>query len=182
MPRWINLANLFTLARLVLVPFVVGAILDGRNIAALELFFAAAITDVVDGFLARNFGQATPFGAYLDPVADKLLLSGIYLALGATGAVPWWLVALVLGRDIFILLAVLGIMALTKVRSFPPSRWGKISTFVQIATAICWMVQNIWQIALFHAIAATMVWVCAIFTLWSGVHYTLRGTQSLRTR
>jgi len=88
----------------------------------------------------------------------------------------------VLGRDIYILLAVLGIMALTKVRSFPPSRWGKISTFVQIATAICWMVQNIWQIALFHAIAATMVWVCALFTVWSGVHYTLRGTQSLRAR
>jgi cardiolipin synthase len=182
MPRWINLANLFTLARLVLVPFVVGAILDGRNVAALKLFFAAALTDVIDGFLARNFGQATPFGAYLDPIADKLLLSGIYLALGATGAVPWWLVAFVLGRDIYILLAVIGIMALTKVRSFPPTRWGKISTFVQIATAICWMVQNIWQIAVFHQIAAAMVWVCALFTIWSGVHYTVRGTLSLRTR
>jgi cardiolipin synthase len=177
-----NFANLFTLARLLLVPFIVTAILDGRNTTALELFFAAALTDSIDGFLARNFGQATPFGAYLDPITDKCLLSAIFLALGATSAIPWWLVAIVLGRDIYILLAALGVMALTKVRSFPPSRWGKISTFVQIATAICWMVQNIWQIAIFHAIAAAMIWVCALFTVWSGVHYTLRGTQSLRAR
>ena len=96
-----------------------------------------------------QFRPSDPFGAYLDPIADKCLLSGIYLALGATGAVPWWLVAIVLGRDIYILLAVLGVMALTKVRKFPPSRWGKISTFVQIATAVTVMVQNIWQIAAF---------------------------------
>jgi len=182
MPRWINPANLFTLLRLVLVPFVIRAILAGRHLAALELFFAAALTDVIDGFLARNFRQATRFGAYLDPIADKCLLSGIYLALGAIDAVPWWFVAIVLGRDIFILVAVLGVMALTKVRSFPPSRWGKISTFVQIATAISWMVQNIWQLALFHAIASAMIWVCAFFTVWSGIHYCLRGTQTLRAR
>jgi cardiolipin synthase len=177
-----NLANLFTAARLALVPLIVHAILDGRHAAALGLFFAAALTDGIDGFLARNFNQATPFGAYLDPIADKCLLSGIYLALGAIGSVPWWLVAIVLGRDIFILLAVLAVMALTKVRSFPPSRWGKISTFVQIATAISWLVQNIWQTAVFHGIAAAMVWVCAFFTVLSGVHYTVRGSQILRTR
>jgi cardiolipin synthase len=182
MPRALNLANLFTGIRLALVPFVVTAILDGRNVHALDLFFAAAVTDVIDGFLARNFGQATAFGAYLDPIADKCLLSGIFLALGATNAVPWWLVAIVLGRDIYILVGVLAAIALTKVRSFPPSRWGKISTFVQIATAICWMVQNIWQVAVFHAIAAAMVWVCAFFTVASAIHYTLRGTQTLRTR
>ena len=182
MPRWINLANLFTFIRLALVPMIVHAILDGRHLAALELFFAASMTDVIDGFLARNFGQATQFGAYLDPIADKCLLSGIYLALGATGAVPWWFVAIVLGRDIYILLAVLGVMALTKVRKFPPSRWGKISTFVQIATAVTFLVQNLCQIAIIQAIAATMIWVCTAFTLWSGIHYSVRGIQTLRTR
>jgi cardiolipin synthase (CMP-forming) len=177
--RWLNLANLFTLSRLALVPVILRAIVDGRNAAALEWFLVAALTDAIDGGLARNLGQATQFGAYLDPIADKCLLSGIYLALGATGAMPWWLVAMVLGRDIFILLAVLGVMAFTKVRRFPPSRWGKISTFVQIATAICFLVQNIWQLPLFHAIAVTMVWVCAVFTLWSGIHYAIRGTQTV---
>jgi cardiolipin synthase len=151
-------------------------------VAALELFFAAAVTDVIDGFLARNFGQSTPFGAYLDPVADKCLLSGLYLAFGATGTAPWWLVAIVLGRDLYILLAVLAVMSLTKVRKFPPSRWGKISTFVQILTAVAIMVQNIWQTSIFQGIAAAMVWLCAMFTVWSGVHYTIRGTQTLRER
>jgi cardiolipin synthase (CMP-forming) len=180
MARTLNLANLFTLSRLALIPWILRAILDGRNVSALQLFFVAAVTDLIDGALARNFGMGTPFGAYLDPIADKCLLSGIFLALGATEAVPWWLVVLVLGRDIFILLAVLGVVALTKVRKFPPSRWGKISTFVQIATVITFLVRNIWQTALLQGIAVTMVWVCAVFTVWSGIHYSIRGTQILR--
>jgi cardiolipin synthase len=178
----VNLANLFTVARLVLVPFVVNAILDGRHVLALQLFFAAALTDIIDGGLARNFNMATQFGAYLDPIADKCLMSGIYLALGAIGAVPWWFVGIVLGRDIYILLAVLAVMSFTKVRKFPPSRWGKISTFVQIATAVTVMVSNIWQLPLFQTIGGIMIWVCTFFTVWSGVHYTIRGTQTLRER
>ena len=180
MPRWFTLANLFTLSRMALVPMIVHAILEGRNVTALELFLAAAVTDVIDGGLARGFGQATRSGAYLDPIADKILLSGIFLGLGATGAVPWWLVAIVLGRDIFILLGVLVLLALTKVKKFPPSRWGKISTFVQIATVVTFLVKNIWDVSVFQAIAATMIWVCAAFTLWSGAHYAIRSTQTLR--
>ena len=182
MPRWFNLANLFTLLRLILVPYVIGAILDGRHGRALELFFVAAVTDVLDGALARSYGLATQVGAYLDPIADKCLLSGIFLALGATGSVPWWFVAVVLGRDMYILLAVVAVMALTKVRKFPPSVWGKITTFVQIATAVAWMVENIWPVPALHAISSAMLWICAAFTVWSGIHYTLRGAQTLRAR
>ena len=180
MPRWFNLANLLTLLRLILVPYVIGAILDGRHGRALELFFVAAVTDVLDGALARSYRLATQVGAYLDPIADKCLLSGIFLALGATGSVPWWFVAVVLGRDIYILLAVVAVMALTKFRKFPPSFWGKISTFAQIATAVAWMVTNIWPIPALHAISSAMLWICAAFTVWSGIHYTLRGAQTLR--
>jgi cardiolipin synthase (CMP-forming) len=182
MPRWVNLANLFTLLRLVLIPYVIGAILDGRHSRALELFFLAAVTDVIDGTLARSYGLATQAGAYLDPIADKCLLSGIFLSLGATGSIPWWFVAVVLGRDMYILLAVIAIIALTKVRKFPPSIWGKISTFVQIATAVTWLVENIWPVEVLHAISSAMLWVCAGFTIWSGVHYTVRGVQTLRSR
>ena len=181
MPRWFNLANLFTLIRLVLVPYVIGAILDGRHTRALELFFIAAVTDGIDGVLARTYGMATQAGAYLDPIADKCLLSGIFLAMGATGRAPWWLVGVVIGRDIYILLAVVAVMALTKVRTFPPSRWGKISTFVQIATAVTWMVENIWEVPILHVVSSAMLWVCAGFTIWSGIHYTLSGAQKLRT-
>jgi cardiolipin synthase len=182
MPRWFNLANLLTLLRLILVPFVIGAILDGRHARALELFFAAAVTDALDGAVARSYGLATRVGAYLDPLADKCLLSGIFLALGAAGSVPWWFVAVVLGRDIYILLAVVAVLALTKVREFPPSRWGKFSTFLQIATAVAWLVENIWPGPVLQAISTATLWVCAGFTIWSGVHYTLRGVQTLRAR
>ena len=180
MPRWFNLANFFTLLRLILIPYVIGAILAGRHTRALELFFLAAVTDVIDGTLARSYGMSTQAGAYLDPIADKCLLSGIFLALGAVGTVPWWFVAVVLGRDVYILLAVVAVMALTKVRKFPPSRWGKISTFVQIATAVAWMVENIWPVPVLHAISSAMLWVCVGFTIWSGLHYTFHGAQKLR--
>ena len=182
MPPWFNLANLFTLFRLILVPYVIGAILGGRHTRALELFFLAAVTDVIDGAIARALRLTTQAGAYLDPIADKCLLSGIFLALGATGTVPWWFVAVVLGRDVYILLAVVAVMALTNVRKFPPSQWGKISTFVQISTAVTFMVGNIWPGPVLRAISTAVLWVCAVLTIWSGIQYTRRGAQMLRAR
>jgi len=182
MRRWLNLANLFTLTRLILVPYIVRAILEGSHASALALFLLAAITDGVDGALARGYGQATQAGAYLDPIADKCLLSGIFLALGAIGSVPWWFVAIVLGRDIYILLAVLAVIGLTRIRKFPPSRWGKIATFVQIALAVTLMTKNIWPSPVLQVLSSVMLWVCVGFTVWSALHYTLRGAQTLRTR
>lgn len=180
MPRWLTLANLFTLARLAATPFIIRDILDGRHTRALVLFFLAAWTDAIDGWLARIMGTATESGAYLDPIADKCLMSGIFLALSAAGFVPAWFVGIILGRDLYLLLAAAAIMSLTKVRKFPPSRWGKLSTFVQIATAITWMTRNAWQIQALDTLAAAMLWVCAAFTVWSGFHYTLRGVRMLR--
>jgi cardiolipin synthase len=181
MPRWLNPANLLTLSRVVLTPYIVGAILAGQDVRALALFFVAAVTDGLDGAVARGFGQASPVGAYLDPIADKFLMSGIFLALGATGSIPWWVVGIVFGRDIYILLAVIGIVSLTKVRKFPPSRWGKLSTFVQIATAITCMTQKIYPGTVLNLVLAVMLWVCVLFTIWSGIHYTLSGARVLRS-
>jgi cardiolipin synthase len=182
MPRWLNLANLFTLSRLILVPYIIGAILDGHHTRALVLFFVAALTDALDGAAARALRLTSQTGAYLDPIADKCLLSGIFLALGASGTVPWWFVGVVLVRDLYILVAVLAVMALTKVRKFPPSRWGKISTFVQIATAVTFLVGNIRPAPVIQGISTVMLWLCVIFTGWSGIDYTLRGLKTLRAR
>jgi cardiolipin synthase (CMP-forming) len=181
MPRWLNLPNLFTLLRLVLTPFIVGDILNNRPSRALTLFLLAAFTDAIDGWLARISDSSTQLGAYLDPIADKILMSGIFLALGAAQFVPWWFVAIVFGRDLYLLLAVAAILALTKVRKFPPSRWGKLSTFVQIATAVTWMTRNLWPVQVLDSLASVMLWVCAGFTIWSGLHYTLRASRTLRT-
>ena len=170
MPRWINAANLLTILRLILVPFVIFAILDGHHTLALALFAGAAFTDVLDGAVARRFRLATPVGAWLDPVADKCLLSGVFLALACAGTVPWWLVFLIFGRDLYILAGAAIVMSLTPVRKFPPSIWGKVSTFVQIVTAVVLMAGSVGQ-------ARAMLWPCAAFTLWSGIHYTWRTLQ-----
>jgi cardiolipin synthase len=173
MPRWLNAANLLTFLRFVLVPFVILAILDGRHTLALALFAVAALTDVLDGAVARHFRLATPAGAWLDPVADKCLISGVFLALAAAGTVPWWLVGIVFGRDFYILAGVAIVMLLTPVRKFPPSIWGKASTFVQVLTVVAWMAGNVGP-------ARVMLWPCAAFTIWSGIHYTWRTLQVLR--
>src|SRR5689334_2751866 len=103
MPAWVP--NFFTFLRLLLVPFVIRAILTGHPTLALSLFALAAVTDVIDGALARHFDLISQAGAYLDPIADKMLLSGVYLALAAAGSVPWWLVGVIFGRDLYLLLA-----------------------------------------------------------------------------
>jgi cardiolipin synthase len=182
MPAWLNLANLFTLARLALVPFVLRDIVAGNHTRALTLFFVAALTDVIDGGLARGPSGVTRFGAYLDPIADKCLMSGVFLALGAAALVPWWFVAVVLGRDLFILIGALAFLGLTKVRQFAPSRWGKLSTFVQIVTAISWLVRDAWPAPVFDRISYAMLWVCVTFTLISGLDYASRGVQLFRAR
>jgi cardiolipin synthase len=181
MPGWLNIANLFTLLRLALVPFVIRAILQGSHLTALVLCVVAGFTDVFDGALARSFSVASQAGAYLDPIADKCLLSGIFLALGSAGIVPWWFVAVVFGRDVYILMGVLAFIGLTRIRKFPPSIWGKACTFVQISTAVVWMTRNILSHPVLDALSSAMLWVCVVFTIWSGVHYTLRGIQMLQT-
>ncbi len=180
MPRWLNLPNLLTLTRLVLVPFVVLAILDGRHFQALALFAAAAVTDVLDGAAARRWGNTTAAGAYLDPIADKCLLSGVFLALGVARIVPWWFVAVVFGRDLYILMAVAAFLLMSPVRKFPPSVWGKVSTFVQILTVVTWMARDILEIPGLSVLSSVILWPCLAFTVWSGLHYTWRGVQLAR--
>jgi cardiolipin synthase (CMP-forming) len=181
MPRWVNVANLLTLLRLVLVPFVIVAILDERHVRALVLFACAASSDALDGAAARASGLTTRLGAYLDPVADKCLLSGVFLALAAAGLAPLWFVVVIFGRDFYILLGVAFLLWLTPVRRFPPSVWGKTSTFVQVWTAAVWLAANATGSALLNTLATAMLWPSAAFTLWSGIHYTWRGLHSLDT-
>jgi cardiolipin synthase len=180
MPRWFNLPNLLTILRLVLVPFVIQAILQGRHFLGLLLFAMAAATDVMDGAAARHFGLGTRAGAYLDPLADKCLLSGVFLALAVARIVPWWFVAVVFGRDLYILSAVAAFWLMSPIREFPPSVWGKISTFVQVLTAVTWLSRDVLESRSLNSLSAVMLWVCLVFTLWSGLHYTWRGVQLAR--
>jgi len=169
-------ANFVTLLRLILAPIVAADILHGHYGRAIILTFAAGFTDVIDGYLARHFGDTTKVGAYFDPIADKIMLSLIYIALGAAGAMPWWMVAIVFGRDILILLMSLYGLLFTTVRQFPPSVWGKLSTFFQIAAALVVMGDHD-AIPVPVTLALSLM---VIATVWSGVHYAWRGITLLR--
>ena len=159
-----------------MAPFIVLAILDGHYARAIVLFFLAGVTDAVDGTVARKLGQSTRAGAYLDPITDKLLLSAIYISLGITHDIPWWMVALVFARDILILgMAAYGLL-FTSIRKFPPSVWGKLSTFFQISAALMVMCAR----AGFWAPVGLAEWLMVAATAWSGVHYAWRGIVLLR--
>jgi cardiolipin synthase len=125
--------NLLTLLRLFIIPFLVIAILDGRYRGAFALFVLAGVSDACDGLLARMLSQHTRLGQYLDPIADKLLLSTLFLVLTHMGLVPRYVTVLVFSRDLGILLISTLLFATGTLRDFRPSLLGKLNTVAQIA-------------------------------------------------
>src|SRR5437667_10725360 len=132
----LSIPNLITLARILLVPVVIWAITSGEMRIAFLLFFAAGVSDAVDGFLAKRFGMATELGAYLDPLADKAMIVSIYVALGIVEAIPRWLVILVVSRDIMIVGAVILSWLVDKPVKLKPLTISKLNTVVQILLAL----------------------------------------------
>jgi cardiolipin synthase len=128
----VNLPNLITLARILSVPLVVWAITSGEMLIAFVLFVAAGISDAVDGFLAKRFDMTSELGAYLDPLADKVLIVSIYVALGISEAVPRWLVILVVSRDLMIIGAVMLSWLVGKPVEVKPLLVSKLNTAAQI--------------------------------------------------
>jgi len=172
-----SLPNALSLSRLLVAPPVIWAVITGHWRTATALLLAAALTDVLDGILARRWAASSRLGAYLDPLADKVLLNGTFLALGIAGALPWWLVGLVLGRDVLILAGALITMLVRRRRDFPPSVWGKLSTVVQVVTAATAILARGWPELGLAPVAAIVVWLAAAATLWSGLDY---ARQALR--
>ena len=131
-----SIPNLITLARIILVPVVVWAIISGEMLAAFALFVVAGITDAVDGFLAKRFHMASELGAYLDPLADKALIVSIYVALGIAKALPISLVILVVSRDIMIVSGFMLALLVAKPMPVRPHPVSKLNTVMQILLAV----------------------------------------------
>jgi cardiolipin synthase (CMP-forming) len=131
----VNLPNLITVARILTVPVVVWAIAANEMLLAFMLFLAAGISDGVDGFLAKRFGMKTELGAHLDPLADKILIVAIYVALGINAAVPGWLVILVVSRDLLIVGAFMLSWFLGRPLEARPLTVSKLNTAAQIIFA-----------------------------------------------
>lgn len=158
--------NLLSLARLAAAPFLFWWLWQRQWGAAFAVIVLAALTDFLDGFLARRWGVNSPFGEALDPIADKALLSGAFIALWLAGAMEGWLAGAVLGRDALILLFAGVVILISKDRRrFPPSQLGKISTGMQIALVIAIVIQTP------LAITAILKWATLALTVGSGLDY-----------
>jgi cardiolipin synthase len=147
--------------------------------AAFWVFVAAGVSDVVDGYIAKNFNAKTDLGAYLDPLADKVLLNGIYLALAMIGWLPVWLAALVISRDLLIVVGVILIQRRQPVFRATPLVIGKINTFAQILLAACAIAHAGGWIDL-EAILGALVFLVASTTMLSGAGYAAQAVRAVR--
>lgn len=163
--------NQLTLARMAFLPFIVNKLLEHHFKGALILTLLAGLSDGLDGLLARRLHQQTLLGQYLDPIADKLLLSTIFLVLSVVDLIPWRYTVLVFSRDVCILLVSGVLYTIAGLRDFRPSIFGKANTFAQVAAVLF--------VILFQIYAAHWVWVgrrlflnaTFFFTIVSGLHY-----------
>jgi cardiolipin synthase len=130
-----SLPNLITLGRILLVPIVVWAIASNQMEIAFAVFVVAGVSDAVDGFLARRFNLRSELGALLDPLADKALLVSIFITLGVWGAIPRWIVILVVSRDIMIVSAVIVSWLFEKPVAMKPLMVSKLNTVAQVGFA-----------------------------------------------
>ena len=177
--RILTVPNQLTFLRLAFLPVFLIAIEYERYDLALGILVAAGVSDALDGLLARGLNQRTPLGAYLDPIADKLLLSSSYFILALKGKIAWWLTILVLGRDVLILVACAVILITVGYRPFPPSLWGKATTFFEILLVVLVLVLAIWDNHTLWVVRYTCTYLVAVFLAISGLHYSIVVSRQL---
>lgn len=163
-------ANLLTLARILLIPFIVFWMVQERYALALFLFLVMALTDILDGYIARRWQQRTVLGSYLDPIADKLLLVTSFICLAWMGQIPVWLVIWTVLRDVIIAVSAIFVRITVGAISFPPTVWGKLTTFFQLALVLAVLLVNAVPLEAPWLVSG-LVWLTLFFTLFSGFHY-----------
>jgi cardiolipin synthase len=171
--------NLLTLLRICLAPFLVVAVLERRFAVAFVLFLMAASTDAMDGLLARWLRQRTRLGQYLDPVADKLLLSSLFLVLTYMGILEPRIAVLVFGRDLGMLLTAVILYATTNLRDFHPSLLGKANSLSQVTAIGVVLLNLIYQQPWVATTRVAMLDATILLTVASGFHYAWVASQRI---
>jgi len=172
--------NQLTLLRMIFVPFIVIHLVEGRYLWALIVFVVAGFSDGLDGLLARPLHQQTLLGQYLDPIADKLLLSSIFLVLSILHKIPWKYTVLVFSRDISILAASAVLFAIAGLRNFRPSIFGKANTFSQINAVFFVLLLEVYPNRWIWIARTTFLRATFIFTIVSALHYVVLVQHRLR--
>lgn len=169
-----NIPNFITMIRIILVPVIVVLLIEGRLLAALLTFLAAGIGDALDGFLARTLNQKTALGAFLDPLADKLLLTTTYIVMAVNHRVPVWLAVMVVSRDLLIFTGLAILLAWN--HRFPvmkPTFDSKVTTFCQIVTLAYLLGQDF--LPGLAGLAPVLIALTATLTAVSGIRYIIIG-------
>jgi cardiolipin synthase len=172
--------NQLTLLRMIFVPFIVIHLVEGRYLWALVVFIVAGFSDGLDGLLARTLHQQTLLGQYLDPIADKLLLSTMFLVLSVLHKIPWKYTVLVFSRDISILAASAVLFAIAGLRDFRPSIFGKANTFSQICAVFFVLLYEVLPLRWIGIAEKTFLRATFFFTILSALHYVILVQQRLR--
>ena len=152
----------------------------GQFQAALALVVFAGVTDWLDGFAARRLGVSGKLGVTLDPLADKALLVTLFVVLGVVALLPFWLVALAIGRDLVIVIGALALRTFRNVRQLLPSTLGKVSTFFQIVLVLLVLVDAAFPNEFFRWLRRIALALCALFTALSGIGYVQLGIRLTR--
>jgi cardiolipin synthase len=169
----LTIPNLITLARILLTPLFIIFLIQGRYRQAFIVFLLAGLSDLADGLIARVWQQKSPLGAYLDPLADKLLMSASFVTLSISRTIPPWLTVVVLSRDMIIALGVTIFRLADLPLQISPSRLGKWTTTLQILTILLVLTGKIWPLP--RILFPSLFWATGILTVISGVHYVFRG-------
>jgi cardiolipin synthase len=175
-----NLPNILTLTRVLLIPLFVIFIINKRFEWALITFAIAGITDGIDGLIARITHQRTELGAYLDPIADKLLLFSAFISLAIIEIIPSWLVVIVITRDVIILVGFLVMMLTNYHPKINPSLLSKMTTAFQIVTILLSLMVG--YSPTFQQLSMIAIYGTAILTILSGSHYSYIGTRILNEK
>jgi len=172
--------NILTLLRLIFIPFIIIAVQQREYLWALGIFLFAGVTDGLDGLLARVMKQKTTLGQYLDPIADKLLLSTMFLVLSVTHLIRWPITVLVFSRDILIVIVCTLLYVTGTMKVFRPSLLGKANTLAQIVTVPFALVAEVTPARWAHAGKHWGIYATVTLTILSGVHYVMRVALDLR--
>lgn len=171
--------NQLTLARMIFIPFVVIKLVEGHYANALILFLCAGLSDGLDGLLARQLHQQTLLGQYLDPIADKALLSTVFLVLSIIHLIPWKFTIVVFSRDISILLISGVLYTIAGLRDFRPSIFGKANTAAQVAAVVFVMLRQVDHAKWVAVARITFLQATFALTIISALHYLYLVAQRL---
>ena len=171
-----GLPNWLTVLRILLIPVFVTLLVYRRPGWALLVFVLAALTDLLDGWVARRHGMASRLGAFLDPMADKLLLTASFVTLTYLKALPFWIAAVVISRDTLLAVGAL-LVHMVGGRIYPRPTWaGQAATFFQVLTVLTGLLARYFQMPLAPKL---VIWLAAVFTVASGLQYIVQGMRFL---